>query len=276
VIAAGDDSRENAASRLLGLFDELTASRVGLSAEDIHRVRVAIKQTRAWLKLCRALTGKTAGYQQVVKNLGSLSHALSGQRDQYVACQTLRRLGRKYPGKKTQQLIEALSQQWVSMQTPVPDAASLQAVIEQIRRELLPFTRLPLPRATQVSVLRRAYPKMCQAGHAALASETCVELHAWRKRVKTLGYQVAMLESPLPRAKKLLKLLNKLGSRLGEIHDLCFLQEMVEDADAQGRLALEPAPLLKRIHRERRRLTGSARKQHARVCPLHAQWFAEA
>lgn len=276
MIAAGNDSRENAASRLLGLLDELGASRVGLSAEDIHRVRVAIKQTRAWLKLCRALTGKTAGYQQLVKSLGSLSHALSGQRDQYVACQTLRRLGRKYPGKKAQQLIDALSQQLVSMQTPVPDAASLQAVIEPIRRDLLPFIRLPLPRDIQVSVLRRVYPKMCHAGQAALASEACVELHAWRKRVKTLGYQVAMLEPPLPHTKKLIKLLNKLGSRLGEIHDLCFLQVMVEDAEAQGRLALEPAPLLKRIHRERRHLIASARKQHARVCLLHTQWFNEA
>jgi len=276
MIAAGNDSREHAANRLLGLLDVLAANRSGLSAEEIHRVRVAIKQTRAWLKLCRAHTGKTADYQQVVKSLGSLSHALSGQRDQYVACQTLRRLGRKYPGKKAQQLIDALSQQWVSMQTPVPDAASLQPVIEQIRRGLLPFTLLLLPCDTPVRVLRRAYPKMCQAGQAALASEACGELHAWRKRVKTLGYQVAMVESSLPHAKKLIKLLNKLGNRLGEIHDLCFLQEMVEEAGAQGRLALEPAPLLKRIHRECRRLIASARKQHARVCLLHTQWFAEA
>lgn len=275
MIAAENDSRENAASRLLCLLDDLGAGDVGMSAEHIHRVRVAIKQTRAWLKLCRALTGKTAGYQKLVKNLACLSHALSGQRDQYVACQTLQRLGHKYPGKKTQQLIDALTQQWDTQQVSGPDAASLQVLIEQIRHNLLPFIRLPLPRDTQVSVFRRTYPKMCQAGQAALASGACVELHAWRKRVKTLGYQVAMLESPPSHVKKLVKLLNKLGSCLGEIHDLCFLQEMVEDAAAQGQLTLEPAPLLKRIYRERRRSISAAHKQHARVCLLHTQWFAE-
>lgn len=272
--SASHDKRENAGVRLLAEFNTLHVSRRNLLADDIHRLRVAIKQTRAWLRLCRALTGKTAQFEQLMQNLQHLSRILSGTRDLYVALQTLDKLGRKYPGKKAQQLIEELRHAFTAAQTPAPEAESLYPVIEQIRSDLTSFIRLKPSQDSQLSVIRPAYAKMCQSGEAALATESCADLHAWRKRVKTLGYQLAMLEQSLPHAKKSLVVFNKLGSRLGEIHDLCFLQEMVEDADAQGQFTHEPGPLLKRISRERYRLIALARKHHEQICPPPARWFS--
>jgi CHAD domain-containing protein len=249
---------------LLALLDTLEPAHANLDAEDVHRIRVAIKQTRAWLKLCRGMTGKTAAYHQLVENLRVLSAGLAGQRDRDVALQTLAKLARKYPGKKAQHLIEVLSQQLVMHQPPLPPA--LDEIVAQIRQGLLPFTQQAIPRATQIAVVNRSYTKMCQSGEAALASEACADLHAWRKQVKTLGYQLAMLDLAEPQLKKTIARLSKLGSKLGNIHDLCFLTTMIGETVAQAQLNLDLTPVLKRINKERKTLLETVGKHFQHVC----------
>ena len=118
----------------------------------------------------------------------------------------------------------------------------------------------------QAEVVRRTHAKMCKTGDHALVSETCPDLHAWRKQVKTLGYQLAMVPGAEASVKKSITHLTKLGSKLGNIHDLCFLAVIVEDVLAASNLNLELTPLLKRIARERKTLIVSVRKLHQHVC----------
>ena len=251
---------------LLALLDTLDPVHADLGAEDVHRLRVAIKQTRAWLKLCRGMSGKTTAYHQLVENLRVLSAGLAGQRDRDVALQTLAKLARRYPGKKAEHLIDALRPLIAQQQPVLHDLLPLGATIEQIRQGLLPFTQLVIPRATLTAVVNRVYAKMCKTGDRALMSQTCADLHVWRKQVKTLGYQLAMLPFAEASVKKSIAHLTKLGSKLGGIHDLCFLAVMVEDVLAASNLELELTPLLKRIARERERLSVSVCKLHLHVC----------
>ena len=260
---------------LLALLDTLDPAQANLGAEDVHRMRVAIKQTRAWLKLCRGMTGKTTAYHQLVADLRVLSAGLAGQRDRDVALQTLAKLARKYPGKKAQHLIEVLSQQLAQCRPATHEALSLNTRIEQIRQALLPFTQQAIPRATQLAVVKRSYAKMCKNGVRALASQACPDLHAWRKQVKTLGYQLAMLPLTDASVEKSIARLTKLGKKLGEVHDLCFLPVMIEDALAQSTLELELTPLLKRIVRERKTLLTSVRKLHQHVCEAMPELVAQ-
>ena len=114
---------------------------------------------------------------------------------------------------------------------------------------------------------------MCNAGEGALTSETCADLHAWRKRVKTLGYQLGMIEPPIRQMKNLKRQLDKLGTRLGSVHDLCFLAEMLTEIVAEEKLDLGLDPLFKRFTRERQALLRKVRKNYQQACKSGVEHF---
>ena len=261
-----ETEQANAGQELLGLLDMIEATRPALNADEVHNIRVAIKRTRAWLKLCRGLTGKTDAYQNTVENLRSLSDSLAGQRDRDVALETLAKLARKYPGKKARQLIDRFTQAFAQVQPLAQAEPALSVTIDAVRQGLTPFTRMVIPAAVEVDVVTRAWTKMCKLGAAALRTEVCADLHAWRRQVKTLTYQLAMTGVGKPEMKKLMTRLTRLGSKLGQMHDLCFLQIMIEDAVAQQPHATDLDPLYKRISKERKALLSGIRKHYQHVC----------
>ena len=249
------------------LLDLLAASvPARLDTEGVHRIRVAIKQTRAWLKLRRGDKQLQLDDRPVVDDLRALSAALAGQRDRDVAVQTLTRLARKYPGHKAQLLTQALCQRLSLWQPPARDIQTVSALCERIRQTLPPFLQQPVPPQVQVDVLHKSHARQCRRGERALASGACCDLHTWRKRVKTLGYQLQMVTVTVVAGGKLFRLLNKLGKKLGDVHDLCFLQAWVEQMVVEDNITLDPAPLYKRIARERKALLAIAHRDFARVC----------
>ncbi len=261
------------ASNLLILIDTLDLTQTRHDPDAIHRLRVAIKQTRAWLKLYRGLTSKTASYIQLVEKLRTVSNSLAGQRDRDVAVQTLTKLARKYPGNKTQHLINELCQAIRSQQAPaLAEEQPLSVLVASIRQELPPFLSLTISPETLQDVLKRSFVKMCKHGKAALKSERCAELHAWRKRVKTLGYQFPMAGLYGNDTEKLYARLTKLGSKLGNIHDLCFLQTMIEELISPQLDDQKLVPLYKRIERERKVLLRTIRKHYRHICHQPVPW----
>lgn len=261
-------------SGLLALLETLDLTQPRLDPEVVHQIRVVIKQTCAWLKMCRGLTGNTPAIQQPATLLRSLSAALAGQRDRDVALQTLTKLARKYPGKKAQHLIDELCRVIAGQRPPQsPEMPPLGAVTDQVRQELLPFLQLALPSATQQEVVRRRYTKVCKRGKAALKSRRCAELHAWRKQVKTLGYQLAMVSVNEADMEKLLARITRLGSKLGDVHDLCCLQTLIEETVLPRRQDLAAAPLFIRIDRERDTLLKTIHRLYRHVCQGSVHWM---
>lgn len=255
------DIGNNIGLALIAALDHLDLTALTHDPENLHRVRVAVKQTRAWLKLCHGMTGRTPAYQQLQDNLRTLSNGLSGQRDQDVALLTLVKLSRKYPGKKVQQLIELVSQRFALRPSPKTNSSLMSNTCDQIRQDLLPYAQQAIPQAIQRKVLSRTYAKMCKIGKAALKSQNCAELHAWRKQVKTLGYQLMMVDCAYAHSRSLSARMTRLGSKLGDLHDLCFLQVLIEETAGQLQSIPDLTPLLKRIAKERERLIGIVRKQ---------------
>lgn len=256
---------------VLNILDTLDGA---LTPEDIHRIRVAIKQLRARLKLLREITGNTPEYEHVSADLKLLSNNLSAQRDRDVALSTLRKIAHKYPGKKTALLVSVLAEQVaIRQQSQTYDPLALGALLQQIRQNLLPYSQVTISHEQVNEIVGHSYGKMCNAGEEALTSETCEDLHTWRKRVKTLGYQLGLLEPPIRQMKNLQRQLAKLGARLGSVHDLCFLTEMLTEIVAEEELDLGLDPLFKRFTRERQELLGKVRKYYQRVCASGAKRF---
>ncbi|MBI1424937.1 MAG: CHAD domain-containing protein [Gammaproteobacteria bacterium] len=249
----------HAVTELLELLATQEQAPRDLDAETVHRIRVAIKQVRAWLKLCRAVTGETESNERLVAKLRALSGELAARRDRDVAVQTLHRLLRKYPGKKAQHAVEILARMLV--EAPAAEAERITAAMDYaaMREDLQAFSRQAISPEDRDRVIARRFGKMCKLGDAALASEDCGELHAWRKQVKTLAYQLAMAGAGNANTKKLADRLTRLGGKLGDIHDLCFLQGMIDATSARQDSKLDMQPLRKRIARERKRLLQTVR-----------------
>jgi len=110
------------------------------------------------------------------------------------------------------------------------------------------------------------HKKMCTRGRSALKSAGCEELHAWRRRVKTLGYQMAIADMHQGEQAKLFSQMTRLGTKLGRIHDLCFLQTMIESLATGENSDDNMKPLFKRIQRERDSLLKVIRKHYRSVC----------
>ena len=260
----------HAVSELLALLAAQEQAQRELDTETVHRIRVAIKQVRAWLKLCHAVTGKTEAGERLAVKLRALSGELAARRDRDVAIQTLHKLVRKYPGKKAQHAAEIITR--VLMEAPAEEAERISAAMAYtaMREELQAFSRQIISPEDRDRVIARRFRKVCRRGDAALASEDCGELHAWRKVVKTLGYQLVMAGTRNANTKKLVERLMRLGSKLGDIHDLCFLQGMIDATAARQTGNMDMRPLSKRIARERKRLLQTVRTvfRHVRKCSL--------
>jgi len=253
-------------SDLLALLDATDLTQAMLQPEVVHRIRVAIKKVRAWLKLCRSVSGESAGVRQLTARLRDLSAALAGQRDREVARLTLAKLARKYPGKKAQRLIEEVSRALGEYHAAASVGLAASDQIDGLRQDLLPFSQLMIPVETGRDAINQTYAKMCQRGKQALKTKQCEELHAWRKQVKTLGYQLAIANSHQDRQAKLHMKITKLGNNLGKVHDLCFLQAMLVSLVEEGRCHEELKPLYKRIEWEWDGLLRGIRKQYGFLC----------
>jgi CHAD domain-containing protein len=255
-----------AGGQLLALLRAFDTAQAEHTPAEIHQIRVAIKRVRAWLKLIRGMSGKSTQYQQVVTALRALSTALSGQRDRDVALHTLTKLKSKYPGKKAEHVIDILTRQFALHPEATLDLAFIAARIEELQQILIPVAQQDVPDGDRIALVGRAYRKMCRAGSCALSSQSCSELHAWRKRVKSLTYQLAMIRTDSAEVHKLTQQLTRLGNNLGKVHDLCFLTTMLEALPVQDDLEL--APLYKRISREKTRLLAKVGKRYRFVCGM--------
>jgi CHAD domain-containing protein len=78
--------------------------------------------------------------------------------------------------------------------------------------------------------LEKSYAGGRDAGHLALRQPSPGHLHAWRKRVKDLWYQLDFLCPEWPPATgKMLAGLEKLGEELGKDHDLVLLEQFARE-----------------------------------------------
>jgi CHAD domain-containing protein len=78
--------------------------------------------------------------------------------------------------------------------------------------------------------LAKSYRRGRAARQLAVRQPTAEHLHAWRKRVKDLLYQLEFLCPDWPaQTQSLLRALAKLSEQLGDDHDLVLLEQFAQD-----------------------------------------------
>jgi len=148
----------------------------------------------------------------------------------------------------------------------VPQYVDLQEQVRQVSSQLDALGSVELERRKLMDYLQEQLLACCDASDEALRDRKCKQLHAWRKDVKRILYQLQVLSSPNTRRMKLAKRLDKLGKHLGLVHDYCFIQEMIANLGDEHVLKNDAAPLVKLLDKKRdKQIKKCAKLQHA-VC----------
>jgi CHAD domain-containing protein len=199
----------------------------------VHEARKHLKKTRALLRLVRDELGDRA-YRQENGTFRDIGRVLSARRDAEVlveAFQKLRRQHARVPETgllKLENLLRGRHQKIFETGAGNHDPGpSLKAA----RRRVGGWPLEHLKSADLVSALERTYRRGREALKEAGLVRTNENLHAWRKRVKDLGYQLRLVEPLSPKTiAEVAEATKKLGELLGDDHDLAMLDAVSKSA----------------------------------------------
>ncbi|MCI0448040.1 CHAD domain-containing protein [bacterium] len=196
----------------------------------VHRIRVDIKRLRAWLRLIRNKSG-TFNWRTVDNYFRDSMKKLSAKRDAQVILETLKWLEDKTDKENEQSAIQVIRAHiqfepggheldWETVRSPLVDIA------ETLKRQTLSVDSDDMIKKG----LKRTYKRTCNYGKKAFSAHTLPEdLHQLRKWVKYLCFQIGFIQASYPGLyEQIRNRLDKLGNRLGRIHDLILVQEKLE------------------------------------------------
>ena len=226
--------------------------------ETVHETRKHLKKLRAALKLATPEVGKRP-YAREDKSARNIGRLVSDLRDAHVRLQTLAELrerkNRRFAGLENLLAIEresfsAAFSGWQKDAIPK---------LEELQQRL---AKWPLQKLSWKDVCAAA-AKSYRDGRDALAKARkkprakC--MHAWRKEVKQLWYQLRLLE-PVNRmvVEEIAADAKTLGQLLGRDHDYAFLLERFDKNHVDPALEKERAELEKVIRKRRIKLNTNA------------------
>lgn len=206
-----------------------------LAPGDVHALRRAIKQLRAWCCLLEA-AGKP-GAKRLRRSLRELAAHYGAARDAQVQLDTLLALEAagdvSFP--QSRHMLEA-----AVLPLTAPPSATLCAHYRDTLRLLggLLDQQLPGAKALQRGLARshRKAARRCKEAWHTLQSEA---LHDLRKTVKILANQYALCVDRRGAAGRFQRHLVKLGNRLGAWHDIVVLREALTTAADNAALRRE-------------------------------------
>jgi CHAD domain-containing protein len=207
-------------------------------AEDLHRVRLAVKRLRALLRLARPAISETF-YQRENGRLKTVADRLSHFRDITVSRQTLAKLAKDAPDQRSGKAFRELSARMVDagpdrVQFQHDRELALRRAVESLAEAGQNFENmLVIGEGWQAlgSGLQRIYRRARAGMLRAQACETADTFHHWRKQVKYFYYQLQMLKPIWPkRLGTIVRRLNKLEDKLGMDHDLAVLESVLRQS----------------------------------------------
>jgi CHAD domain-containing protein len=237
----------------------LLADRAGDVAENIHEARRCIKRLRATLKMVRKRMDEDTNDAENIA-LRDASRKLSGARDAHVALATFEQLAPKLAGPDVQRVRSMLKEE--VRQT------SRRALTVNGLAEVAADIRISGQKIVQAELNENGWPlfgsgiqdSYARARHTARRLKDDTEpavVHEWRKITKGLFFQLELVRRALGKTeRKLLARLEKLGTILGEHHDLDTLRTMLATSPASAKFTaldeLIDAEITRRLKRARR------------------------
>lgn len=236
-------------------------------AEDIHRARILIKKLRARVRLLEGCLGAKDVYTMLEADLRRFNKGLSQQRDAAVAQQTLARLVKKKSPQRIRTVVEEM-QTYLATRTSEEQRSDHTVVqqVEKIRLAIKQLGTIELDAGKVTEYLQGQLEACCAAGDEALECRKCKRLHQWRRQVKTLSYQLQVLQPTGDQAAKRMKRLDKLGKHLGLVHDYCFIQDMIVTLGDEHELQNDIDPLVKLLDKNRDKQIKKSAKLQRDIC----------
>ncbi|HEX4132315.1 MAG TPA: CHAD domain-containing protein [Pirellulales bacterium] len=234
--------------------------------EAVHTARRSCKKVRALLRLVRPVIGQRAYRHQNAK-FRDVARPLTEVRDAKILIETLDKLAEHFQQHVTQRAVagirDALQANLRRVRRRVLDEqealASAAAAIEQAQERLDDWADVPDKWPSLGRGLLNTYDAAAAAFAIADDHGSDEQLHEWRKQAKYLRYQLQVLRPAWPeRIEELAEEADRLGTLLGDDHDLVVLRVTIGDTepftdDAANEL------LLALIERRRRELQEEAR-----------------
>jgi CHAD domain-containing protein len=225
----------------------------------LHRLRVRMKKAGALLRLAKLVISKTKR-KQMLGQMRQIKDSCAGPRDAAVIAKLAGELGKK---SGLRYALPAGSKRIA----PLPKMEKLRALLARLRREL----KIETFDGLTWDDVKGEYESCYKAGRHALRkankTEDAEDYHEWRKRVKTLYFQMSALHGSVPHLRKRMRRTHKLGHVLGRDHDLTLLEEKT-GAQAPG------SPWEKVIGKERKRLRSRILKLGGKVYRQSPRQFA--
>ncbi len=228
-------SQEQLGKAVRRLRDDLA----GDAVEAVHDARKAVKKQRSLLRLVRSTVPRGARRREN-RALRAAARGLSGARDAEVLVETLDALAERYAGQipapafaaVRKPLARARGEARAQLADPrLPETAA--AELEAVERRIAALPVQDAGFAALMPGLSRTYRRGRRAFKAARSRPAAEDLHAWRKRVKDLWYELRLLSDPggeivAGHARDA----HALADLLGDDHDLAVLREAIADLPA--------------------------------------------
>jgi CHAD domain-containing protein len=208
--------------------------------QGVHSLRKRMKKLQAMLQLARPVVPEPA-MAEVRRDVRDLKNVLSSNRDTLVITKLAQKLDTPLatpPAKHSEST-----------------NGKLKKAITLAEKLLIDIGLLDLSRLTWEMVgqsYAKSYKSSRKAWQKAEEDPSAENLHAWRKKVKRLYYQSTALE-PWFHHPKRLRRTRKLGSLLGDCHDLDVFHHSAKTGKLQptmgweGKVKTKRATLLSRI-----------------------------
>jgi len=226
--------------------------------ETVHETRKHLKKLRAALDLVAREAGKQR-FAREDRCVRQIARLVSDLRDAHVRLQTLTEL-RDDDEKRFAQLENLLSIERESFSAAF-GGWQKQAIpkLEALSNRLAQWPLDDLTWKSVCAVVAKSYRRGRNALDRALKKPSAKCMHAWRKEVKQLWYQLRLLQ-PLNRVvlEKIAADAKTLGQFLGLDHDYAFLLERFDEKQPDPLLKKERADLEKLIRKRGGRLQQNA------------------
>ncbi len=200
------------------------------SDEQIHEARTSIKKVRAVL----TLLGHRLGATRMRKPLRQAGHFLGPIRDAQALVESARDLCASHTGKDAVPFCAPLRSRLERDKkqdeaTAVKERSVEQAAkcLRRVRRAVSTWEWNRVSRSVLLTAIRKSYRQARRGLRSAATTQQADAFHDWRKRVKTLGYALRLVEPLAPGAKRQRQRLHDLQSWLGDDHNLELLRARV-------------------------------------------------
>ena len=215
--------------------------------EAIHEARKSVKKIRAIVQLCDA--DDATGMGKCLKRLRKINRELSKLRDAAAVLETLSAFQRTARSAEDRAAYDRIKQRLVSRKNAAMRAAAAEKVWRMIDRECRRLRRAARrwePKHGSFGALAPGIRESYRAGRKALARaqkrRRASDFHEWRKHVKTLWYELRLMEGASAAVDAHVATLHHLEDWLGDEHNVVvFFETLAAEAPPAGFAAVRHA-----------------------------------